>query len=46
MKKVINMINPSSKVAGVSLLKLKKTTNKKKNGKGVTAPFPFCQQPL
>ncbi|MGD6834660.1 hypothetical protein ACQCT5_21130 [Sutcliffiella halmapala] len=25
MKKVINMINPSSKVAGVSLIELKKT---------------------
>lgn len=25
MKKVINMINPSSKVAGVSLVELKKT---------------------
>lgn len=41
IKKVINMINPSSKVAGVSLLKLKKTTNKKTKWERSHGSFPI-----
>jgi hypothetical protein len=50
MKKVINMINPSSKVAGVSLLKLKKTKWERSHGSFpilLTAPIgPFFYLPI